>query len=99
KVFMPECRQHEFNTFHTFVIQVDRRDELKAYLEREGIGTAIHYPRPIHLQPAARDLGYKPGDFPVAEKQASRILTLPIHQFLSQSDIHYVADRVNGFYQ
>ena len=99
KVFVPPCRQHEFNTFHTFVIQVDRRDELKAHLEREGIGTAIHYPRPIHLQPVARDLGYRPGDFPVAEKQADRILTLPIHQYLSQDDIRYVANRVNGFYR
>ena len=99
KVFAPPCRQHEFNTFHTFVVQLDRRNELKAHLEQQGIGTAIHYPVPIHLQPVARELGYKSGDFPVTESQAGRILTLPIHQFLSQDDIRYVAGCVNGFYQ
>ena len=56
-------------------------------------------PVPIHLQPAARDLGYRPGDFPVAERQAQRILTLPINQSLSQDDIDYVAETVNGFYR
>jgi dTDP-4-amino-4,6-dideoxygalactose transaminase len=97
-VFMPPCLPAEFNSFHTFVIQVDRRDDLQRHLAERGIGTAIHYPVPIHLQPAARDLNHKAGDFPVTERQAQRILTLPIHQFLSIEDIDYVADTVNGFY-
>ena len=58
-VFIPPCRNHEFNTFHVFVVQTDRRDELQADLARSGIGTAIHYPIPIHLQPAAAALGHK----------------------------------------
>jgi dTDP-4-amino-4,6-dideoxygalactose transaminase len=97
-VFIAEDRAREFNTFHTFVIQVDRRDELQAFLAARGVGTAIHYPVPIHLQPAAADLGYRTGDFPVAERQAQRILTLPINQTLGSEDICYVADRVNEFY-
>lgn len=97
-VFMPPCQPAEFNSFHTFVIQVDRRDALQRHLAEQGIGTAIHYPVPIHLQPAARDLGYKAGDFPVTEGQAQRILTLPINQFLTDDDIDYVAETVNGFY-
>ena len=80
---MPPCRNEEFNTFHTFVVQVDRRDELQAYLQGRGIKTAIHYPVPIHLQPAARALGHKKGDFPVTERQAERILTLPVNQYMS----------------
>jgi dTDP-4-amino-4,6-dideoxygalactose transaminase len=97
-VFIPPDRNHEFNTFHTFVIQGDRRDELQARLRDRGIGTAIHYPVPIHLQPAARDLGYRAGDFPVAEAQAERILTLPINQFLTEDEIVRVAGAVGEFY-
>lgn len=97
-VFMPEDREREFNTYHTFVIQVDRRDELQAFLKAHGVGTAIHYPVPIHLQPASAGLGTRAGDFPVTERQAGRILTLPINQTLSSDDIFYVADRVNEFF-
>ncbi len=96
-VFAPPCRDYEFNTFHTFVVQVDRRDDLKDWLADRGIETAIHYPRPIHLQPAAEGLGFGPGDMPVAEAQAERILSLPIHQFLTPDDISYVADSVLRF--
>ena len=98
-IFMPPCREHEFNTFHTFVIQVDRRDELQAHLTGLGIGTAIHYPVPIHLQPAAAHLGYRAGDFPVAEAQARRILTLPVNQSLSEAEIERVASAVNAFFR
>ncbi|CAK0759248.1 UDP-2-acetamido-2-deoxy-ribo-hexuluronate aminotransferase [uncultured Gammaproteobacteria bacterium] len=98
RAFAPPCRPYEFNSFHTFVIQVDRRDELQAWLNARGIGTAIHYPVPIHLQPAARSLGYGPGDFPVAEAQAGRILTLPVNQSLSPAQIERVAEAVNAFF-
>jgi dTDP-4-amino-4,6-dideoxygalactose transaminase len=98
-VFMTPERDMEFNTYHTFVIQVDRRDELKAYLAEQKIGSAIHYPVPIHLQPAASHLGYKAGDFPVAERQAGRILSLPVHQTLSQNDLRRVVDAVNDFFR
>jgi len=97
-VFSPPCRAQEFNAFHTFVIQTDRRDALQAHLTRNGIGTAIHYPVPIHLQPAAASLGYKMGDFPVTERQAGRILTLPVNQSLSPADVEYVAEAVNRFF-
>ena len=99
QVFMPEDRGQEFNTYHTFVIQVDRRDELQAFLQAQGVGTAIHYPVPIHLQPASAGLGTRAGDFPMTERQAGRILTLPINQTLKPDDIAYVADRVNEFFK
>jgi dTDP-4-amino-4,6-dideoxygalactose transaminase len=98
-VFSPPCRQEEFNTFHTFVVQVDRRDALREHLHVKGIGSAIHYPIPIHLQPAAASLGCKPGDLPVTETQARRILSLPIHQFMTEAEIGRVADTVNGFFR
>jgi len=96
-VFVPDDRQIEFNTYHTFVIQVDRRDGLQSYLNECGIGTAIHYPVPIHLQPAATTLGYRRGDFPVTERQSNQILTLPINQSLSLNQIDQVARSINSF--
>jgi len=98
QVFMPPCRAEEFNVFHTFVVQVERRDELQTFLHERGVGTAIHYKIPIHLQPAARALGYGQGAFPVAEEQAGRILSLPVHQFLSAADVEYVAASIKEFY-
>lgn len=95
--FSPPCRDIEFNSFHTFVIQVDHRDALQSHLSSLGIGTAIHYPVPIHLQPAAAYLGHKAGDFPVTELQSQRIITLPIHQNLTEDEIRRVADAVNAF--
>lgn len=96
-VFLPPERQHEFNTYHTLVIQIDHRDALQAHLAQAGVGTAIHYPIPIHLQPAAAALGHKKGAFPVSEWQAERILTLPVHPWLSEDDIAFVAATVNEF--
>jgi dTDP-4-amino-4,6-dideoxygalactose transaminase len=91
------CRNHEFNTFHLFVIQVGRRDALRDFLAKRGITTAIHYPVPIHLQPAAAGLGYGQGAFPECERQASRILSLPIHQFLRPEDITAVCEAVTDY--
>jgi len=97
-VFFPPETNREFNTYHTFVVQVDRRDELQRFLAERGIGTAIHYPVPIHLQPGMAALNGKAGDFPITERQASRIVTLPVNQSLNGDDIHYVAEAVNSFF-
>lgn len=97
-VKMTHCRPEQFTVFHTFVIQVERRNALQAYLAECGIASSIHYPTPIHLQPAAKDLGYAKGDFPVAEAQADRILSLPVHQFLTSSQISFVCERIDRFF-
>lgn len=86
------------HTYHTFTIQCEARDALKTFLEEEGIETKIHYPIPIHMQPAAKDLDYLPGDFPRVETQAKRILSIPIHQHLSEEQIDYVANKILAFY-
>jgi dTDP-4-amino-4,6-dideoxygalactose transaminase len=98
QVQMPVCRDIEFNTFHVFVVQAEGRDGLAEYLQSHGIATAVHYPIPIHLQPVCGPFGCKEGDYPLCEAQAKRILSLPIHQYLSNDDIDYVADRINTFY-
>ena len=98
-VYFKQETNEEFNTYHTFVIQVDKRDELKKYLHLKGVGTAIHYPVPIHLQRASKGLGYKKKDFQETELQAKKILTLPINQFLKKKDIIYISSLINTFYK
>ena len=97
-VFFKEENKNEFNTYHTFVVQVKFRDQLKKYLFNKGIGTSIHYPVPIHLQPAAKFLGYKKGDFKVTEMQSKKILTLPVNENLNLNQIKYICKCINQFY-
>lgn len=97
KIYFPKDTPEYFNTYHTFVIQIDDRDKAQNFLAEHGIQTAIHYPIPIHLQPASKFLGHKVGDFPITEVQAKRILTLPVNQFLSEEQIQFVAETVNKF--
>jgi len=96
-IFIPEEKVSEYNVYHTFVIQTKYRDSLKEYLSKNEIDTAIHYPIPIHLQPAAKKLGYKFGDFPVTEKQSKEILTLPINQYLEKTDLERIFSAINQF--
>ncbi len=89
----------EFCVYHTFVVQADKRDELVQYLQTQGIGTAIHYPVPIHLMTVGRRLGHREGDFPVCERLAGRILSLPIYSELSGQQIDAVAQAILDFYK
>jgi dTDP-4-amino-4,6-dideoxygalactose transaminase len=73
--------------WHLYVIQASERDDLQAHLENEGIATGIHYPIPIHLQPAYRDLGYANGDFPATERAAEAILSLPMYAELDEAAV------------
>jgi dTDP-4-amino-4,6-dideoxygalactose transaminase len=98
QVQCPEDRDFEWSVYHTFVIQAERRDELKDFLAKHGIGTAIHYPVPIHLQAVAHHLGYRVGSFPVAERLAKRILSLPVYPELSEERLRFVADKIRTFY-
>lgn len=95
----PQDDDNCYDAYHLFMIQCDNRDGLKKYLEEKNIFTAIHYPIPLHLQPAASYLGYKAGDFPKVEEQSKRILSLPVHHMLNEEQIEYVCDEVKRFYQ
>jgi dTDP-4-amino-4,6-dideoxygalactose transaminase len=88
----------EFCVYHTFVIQADKRDELARHLEQRGIGTAIHYPIPIHLMTVGHRMGHREGDFPACERLAGRILSLPVYPELSRAQLDEVADAVLDFY-
>lgn len=90
-------KKYQFNTYHTFVIQTKERDSLIKFLKTKGVETAIHYPIPIHLQPAAKFLGYCKGSFPAAEKQSREIITLPVHQNLKHTSIKKIVNLMNNF--
>jgi len=100
---IPQIKVHkdkdsERAVYHTFVIEVERRDELQGFLSSRGIGSAVHYPVPIHLSTVGRELGYGPGSLPVAEAQARRILSLPVYPELRQEELDAVIDAISDFY-
>lgn len=86
------------SAWRTYCIEAEDRDRLKAALLADGIEAAVHYPIPLHLQPPGRAMGYGPGDFPVAEAQAQRQMTLPCHEYMSFDEAEYVIERVRAFY-
>lgn len=91
-----EARNAE-SVWHLYVIRTELRDTLREHLAMRGISAGIHYPIPIHLQPAYKDLGYKRGDFPVSEAQAQRILSLPMYAELTAEQIGRVAQTIREF--
>jgi dTDP-4-amino-4,6-dideoxygalactose transaminase len=97
-VTVPQDMPQEYSVYQTFMIQADRRDELHAFLTERGVDPKVHYAVPIHLQPAASYLGYKSGDFPVTERLADRILSLPVHTELSPEQIDHTIRAILEFY-
>jgi dTDP-4-amino-4,6-dideoxygalactose transaminase len=86
------------SVWHLYVVRHPRRDELKKFLEDNGVGCAVHYPIPLHLQKAYAHLGCKAGDFPVAEKAAQQCLSLPIYPELTDKQILRVVEVVKNFF-
>jgi dTDP-4-amino-4,6-dideoxygalactose transaminase len=95
---LPSTAPWAEHVFHLYVIQTPERDRLRDHLEADGIETGIHYPFPIHLQPAHADLGYRAGDFPVTEGLAERILSLPMHPALTDDDLDHVTGSIMAFF-
>lgn len=95
---IPRRRPGVKHVYHLYMIRVKQRDDLLAYLHRNGVEAKVHYPIPLHLQKAAQHLGYKEGDFPVCEEDSRTIITLPAHQHLTDDEIDYTIERVRSFY-
>ncbi len=93
---LPDSEEYS-HVYHVFAIRHEKRDELEAYLNAHGAGTVRHYPIPVHLQKAYESLGYVPGDFPVAEKISSTVLSLPLYYGMTERETDTVIRLVNRF--
>ncbi len=95
---LPTIAVDATHVFHQYVIRAPRRDELHAYMSEQGVGSAIHYPEPLHLQPCFESLGYRAGDFPEAERAAREVLALPIFPQLRPREQDRVVEVIAAFY-
>ncbi len=98
QVFIPPENDGDKHSYVMFIVQAKKRDELKEYLATKTIETLIYYGKALHLHYAAKNLGYKFGDFPVAEKQCDEVIALPHHQNITSEQVAYVAHHINEFY-
>jgi dTDP-4-amino-4,6-dideoxygalactose transaminase len=85
------------HVYHLYVIRTARRDALQQHLAGHGVGTAMHYPVPLHRQEALKDLGYTPSDFPIADRYAQEILSLPMYSGMTEADQDYVIQAIRQF--
>jgi dTDP-4-amino-4,6-dideoxygalactose transaminase len=92
----PELISTGQHIYHQYVIRTRERDRVQAALAERGIGTGVHYPIPVHLQPASADFGYRRGDLPVTEKLSEEILSLPMYPELTEEQIAYVAEGLSA---
>ena len=98
EVVTPFVDPRNESIYNQYTLRVERRDELQAYLKGRGIGTAIYYPLPLHLQPCFAYLGYRPGSCPEAERASAEVLSLPIYPELTRDQLDEVVGAVRAFY-
>ena len=96
---LPREAAYASSAWHLYTVRHPRRGELKAHLEKKGVGSAIHYPIPLHLQKAYANLGHKAGDFPVAEKASREVLSLPLYPEMTDRHVQRVTDVVKEFFR
>ena len=97
-LILPGRVNYSSHTFHQYTIQTEKRDELQEFLKSKGIPSMVYYPKALHLQEAYSFLGYRNGDFPVSEKLAQTVLSLPIHTELEQEQLEYIVKSIKGFF-
>ncbi len=98
EVVTPFESSGRYHVYHLYIIRVQKRDGLQTYLKEKGIASGIHYPFPLHMTGAYRHLGYEKGSFPVAERIADEILSLPMYPELIPEQIEAVCDGIRSFY-
>jgi len=99
EITIPKRDKEIKHVFHIYVIKAKDRDKLQKFLVENDIDAKVHYPIPMHLQPGAKDFGYKEGDFPNAEETCKNVLSLPVHEFITKEQREYVAKKVKEFYE
>ena len=97
-IVLPKVKSDRTSVVAQFSIRVREREKFIEHLKNAGIPTAIHYPKPLHLQAAYENLGYKPGDFPVAEKVSREIVSLPISPFITSEEQTYIVENIKKFF-
>ena len=97
-VYIPKRIKNNIETFALYMGLFENRDKLMNYLIKNNIEVKIHYPKPLHLQNAAKNLKYLEGSFPIAEEQAKKLLTIPVHQYLNSKHMNYVIIKIKQFY-
>ena len=93
----PLIRHRGEHVFHQYIVRVEQRDALRQHLADQSIGSEVYYPIPLHLQECFTNLGYREGDFPVAERAAQQVLALPIYPGLPASSQERVIEAIAGF--
>lgn len=96
-IILPRTRKGSEHVYHLFVIYTSEREKMQEYLNSQGIKTQIHYPIPPHLAQCYQYLGYKEGNFPIAEDYAKHILSLPLYNGMTQEEMKYVVDVINNY--
>lgn len=99
KITVPYIDPKVQHVYHLYVIKVDKRDQLQQFLKEKGIGTAIHYPIPPHLQKAYAYLDYNKGEFPIAEELADTSLSLPLYPGLNTESVNYICSSIDEFFK
>ncbi len=97
-ITLPSRHKSIEEVFHLYSFLCERRDELQQYLRNHGIDAKIHYPVPMHLQPASRYLGYRQGDFPNAELISKQVISLPVHEFITERQLEFMIEKISHFY-
>jgi len=95
-VVTPRIAAGNSSVYAQYTVQVERRDAVRKRLEEHGIPTAVHYPVPLHLQPVFAGLGLGEGSFPVAEAACRRVMSLPMHPYLSEPEMHTIAEQIRA---
>ncbi len=96
---LPIEQQNARHVYHLYVIRTEKRDKLFSHLRNNGIGAAIHYPIPCHLQPALSFLNYKKGDLPITERASEQVLSIPVYPHMQDEDAAYVVSRIREFFR
>lgn len=99
QIKLPERESFIKQVYHLYVIRAEHRAELQKFLISHGVDAKVHYPIPMHLQPAAKFLGHSKGDFPVCEAICDSVISLPVHEFMSHEDQDKVTGLIRKFYE
>jgi UDP-2-acetamido-2-deoxy-ribo-hexuluronate aminotransferase len=97
EIILPFVKEDRTSAWAQYSIRIKNRDKIQAKLKELDIPTAVHYPMPLHMQECFKYLGYKKGDFPVAEKVSKEIISLPMNPYLRDKEIRYIVDNLKGF--